>query len=280
MIEQQSKPIKVLLTIIGLLVALAFLAPTVWMIASALRPQSETFSHASEISFWTFIPQQWTLEHFVTVLTGDFARALFNSLFVALVTVIVGLLVAALAAFAISALEIKGANAIFAVIVISFLVPFDAIAIPLSTTFRELGLNNTYLGLILPGVGHGLAIFYLRQFFDGLPKELREAARIDGASWWTILMRIYLPLARPSLVGAGLILFMFQWQAYLWPLLIATESDMLVGSVAIARMFGEYTTDYGSIFAGSLLLALIPAILLFFFQNQFTQSVARSGLRE
>lgn len=280
MIAQQSKPIKVLLTIIGALAALAFLLPTVWMIASALRPQSETFAHASEISLWTFIPQQWTVEHFVTVLTGDFARALFNSLFVALVTVVVGLLVAALAAFAISALEIRGANAVFAVVVISFLVPFDAIAIPLSTTFRDLGLNNTYLGLILPGVGHGLAIFYLRQFFDGLPKELREAARIDGASWWTILTRIYLPLARPSLVGAGLILFMFQWQAYLWPLLIATESDMLVGSVAIARMFGEYTTDYGSIFAGSLLLALIPAILLFFFQNQFTQSVARSGLRE
>lgn len=280
MIEQRSTPLKVLLTVLGIVVALAFLLPTVWMIASALRPQSETFANASEISLWTFIPQEWTLEHFHTVLTGDFAQALFNSLLVALLTVVVGLFVAALAAFAISALEIKGANAIFAIVVISFLIPFDAIAIPLSTTFREIGLNNSYLGLVLPGLGHGLAIFYLRQFFDGLPKELREAARIDGASWWTILTKIYLPLARPSLVGAGLILFMFQWQAYLWPLLIATESDMLVGSVAIARMFGEYTTDYGAIFAGSLLLALIPAILLFFFQKQFTQSVARSGLRE
>ena len=280
MIEQRSKPIKILLTLIGIAVALAFLVPTVWMIASALRPQSETFAHASEISFWTFIPQEWTFEHFHTVLTGDFARALLNSLFVALVTVVIGLFVAALAAFAISALQIKGANAIFAIVVISFLVPFDAIAIPLSTTFREMGLNNTYLGLILPGIGHGLAIFYLRQFFDGLPKELREAARMDGASWWMILTRVYLPLAKPSLVGAGLILFMFQWQAYLWPLLIATESDMLVGSIAIARMFGEYTTDYGAIFAGSFLLALVPAILLFLFQNQFTQSVARSGLRD
>lgn len=280
MIEQRSTPIKVLLTVLGIIVALGFLLPTVWMIASALRPQSETFATASDLSLWTFIPQEWTLEHFASVLTGDFARALFNSLLVAFITVVVGLLVAALAAFAISALDIKGANAIFAIVVISFLVPFDAIAIPLSTTFREIGLNNTYLGLILPGLGHGLAIFYLRQFFDGLPKELREAARMDGASWWTILTKIYLPLAKPSLVGAGLILFMFQWQAYLWPLLIATESDMLVGSVAIARMFGEYTTDYGAIFAGSLLLALIPAILLFFFQKQFTQSVARSGLRE
>ncbi|MCG7291492.1 carbohydrate ABC transporter permease [Corynebacterium afermentans] len=280
MIAQQSKFIKFLLTIIAVLVTLAFLVPTLWMISSSLRPQSETFSNASDISIWTFLPQTWTVEHYSSALTGDFARALVNSLFVAAVSVVLGLGVATLAAFAISAMQVRGAGFVFAVIVISFLVPFEAIAVPLSSSFRDLGLHNTYVGLILPGLGHGLAIFYLRQFFDSLPRELSEAARMDGASWGKILTQVYLPLSRSSLVGAGIILFMFQWQAYLWPLLVATRSDMLVGPIAIARMFGEYSTDYGSIFAGSVLLALVPAALLFFFQRQFTQSLATSGMKE
>lgn len=280
MIAQQSRFIKVLLTVIAVLVTLAFLVPTVWMIASSLRPQSETFANASDISIWTFVPESWTFQHYVNALTGDFARALLNSLFIAVVSVVLGLGVAALAAFAISAMRVRGAGVVFAIIVISFLVPFEAIAVPLSASFREIGLHNTYVGLILPGLGHGLAIFYLRQFFDSLPKELTEAARMDGANWWTILTQVYLPLSKSSLVGAGIILFMFQWQAYLWPLLIASRSDMLVGSIAVARMFGEYSTDYGTIFAGSVLLALVPAALLFFFQRQFTQSLATSGMKE
>jgi len=280
MIAQQSKFIKVLLTVIAVLVTLAFLVPTVWMIVSSLRPQSETFANASDISIWTFVPETWTFQHYANALTGDFARALLNSLIIAVVSVVLGLGVAALAAFAISAMRVRGAGAVFAIIVISFLVPFEAIAVPLSASFREIGLHNTYVGLILPGLGHGLAIFYLRQFFDSLPKELTEAARMDGANWWTILTQVYLPLSKSSLVGAGIILFMFQWQAYLWPLLVASRSDMLVGSIAVARMFGEYSTDYGTIFAGSVLLALVPAALLFFFQRQFTQSLATSGMKE
>lgn len=280
MIDYRPWPVRVLLAVIAAVVALVFLLPTVWIVASALRPQSETFAHSRELSWWTFIPQEFTGQHFAGLLAGQFARALGNSLLVATLTVVIGLFVAALAAFALSTLEVRGRNVIFAVVVISFLVPFDAVAVPLATQFRELGLANSYTGLILPGLGHGLAIFLLRQFFDNLPVELREAAQVDGASWAQVFFRIYLPLARPALIGAGLILFMFQWQAYLWPLLIATERDMLMGPIAISRMFGEYQTDFGAIFAGSFLLALLPAALLLIFQRDFVSSVARSGMKE
>lgn len=275
-----SVPTRVLLFVATWVVAIGFLVPTAWIVASSLRPQTETFRHARQLSWRTFVPVDLTIEHFATVLGGPFARALGNSLVVAVVTVALGLLVASMAAFALSALDIRGRNLVFAVVVISFLVPFDAVAVPLASRFRALDLANTYTGLILPGLGHGLAIFLLRQFFANMPIELREAARVDGASWFQVLFRIYLPLSRPALIGAGLILFMFQWQAYLWPLLVATEGRMQVGPIAISRMFGEFSTDYGALFAGSFLLAVIPAAILLAFQRHFVSSIARSGLKD
>jgi len=277
---EPSPPLKMVLTILMVIVAAAFLAPTVWITANALRPQQEIFTHASSLSPNTFIPVEWTIQHFITVLTGPFALALANSLIIAVVTVVLGLLVSAAAAFALSTLRVPGKAVVFAFIVISFLVPFDALAVPLSATFRQIGLDNTYTGLILPGLGHGLAIFLFKQFFDNLPIELLEAAKVDGASQAQTLFRIYLPITKPAMIGAGIILFMFQWQAYLWPLLVGTESKMYVGAIAIARMFGEYSTDYGALFAGSFLLALVPALILLIFQKQFVSSVASTGLKD
>jgi putative chitobiose transport system permease protein len=169
---------------------------------------------------------------------------------------------------------------VFAIVIITFLVPFDAIAVPMSAVFRNWNFENTYTGLILPGLGNGLAIFLLRQFFLGIPTELRDAARVDGASWFSVYYRIYLPLARPSLIGAGLILFLFQWQSYLWPLLITTDRSMDVAPVALGRLFGQFGVNYGHLFAGSVILGLIPAVILLFFQRNFAESVSTAGLKE
>jgi multiple sugar transport system permease protein/putative chitobiose transport system permease protein len=163
--------------------------------------------------------------------------------------------------------------------VVSFLIPFDAIAIPLTTLFRDVELQNTYLGLILPGVGNGFAVFLLRGFFLGVPRELVDAARVDGLGWWGIFRRVYLPLSKPAMVGAGLILFVFQWQAYLWPLLIAPSPAMEVAPVSIAQLSGEQGADFGAIFAGAVLTALVPLLVLLFFQRYFTQSLANSGMK-
>src|SRR5699024_8013854 len=111
-------------------------------------------------------------------------------------------------------------------------------------------------GLVLPGIGNGIAVFALRQFFLGIPSELHEAARVDGLSWWGVLWRIYIPLSKPALVSAGLVLFIFQWQAFLWPLLIAPDPDMQVAPVAIAKFAGENYVHFGAMFAGALLTAL------------------------
>jgi len=269
---------SVVLTIMAAAVAVVFVLPLWWTVASALRPQSETFSTLSPVSIWTVLPRSLTIDNFKD-LSGDFALAMGNSLLVTAVTIVVGLAMCSAAAFALAVLDFPFRTAIFGFMVVSFLNPFDAIAIPLTGIFREAGLQNTYLALILPGVGNGFAVFLLRGFFLGVPRELAEAARVDGLGWWGIFWRIYLPLSRPALIGAGLILFVFQWQSYLWPLLIAPDPSKRVAPVAIAQFASEHGVDFGAIFAGSVVTALVPLLVLLFFQRYFTQSVAQTGVK-
>jgi putative chitobiose transport system permease protein len=264
---------------LGALIALLFFLPLWWMTASALRDQDETFRTLSPVSIWTLIPRGLTFSNFVDLFSGDFARAIGNSMIVTAGTLVLGLAICSTAAFALAVLRFPGRTVVFAVMVVSFLIPFDAIAIPLATIFRNAGLANSYVGLILPGVGNGFAVLLLRGFFAGIPHELAEAARVDGLGWWGVFLRIYLPLSRPALIGAGLILFVFQWQAYLWPLLIAPDPQMKVAPVAIAQFSGQYGVDFGSIFAGSVMTALVPLLVLLFFQRYFTESLTSSGIK-
>jgi multiple sugar transport system permease protein/putative chitobiose transport system permease protein len=208
---------------------------------------------------------------------SGFLRNLLNSIVVALATVVVGLVVCSMAAFALAAIDFPGRALVFGVVIVSFLIPFEAIAIPLSQAFRSWGLADSYPGLILPGVGNGLAIFTLRQFFLGVPRELREAAEMDGAGWWRIYWQIYLPLSRSALVGAGLILFLFQWQSFLWPVLVVDSDTMDLAPVTLAKNFGAFTSDYGRVFAEAVAISIIPAVLLLVFQRFFVASLKTSG---
>lgn len=263
-----------------MLVAIAFAWPLWWIAVSSIRPSEDALKYISPFELRTLIPDQLSAENYVNLFTGPFLRAITNSLIVAIVGVVFGLVISATAAYAFATARFRGRDVLFAVLVFSFMIPFEVLAIPLSSTVRDLGLQNTYIALILPGLANGLAIFMLRQFFLGVPTELSEAARIDGASWARIFWKIYVPLSIPALISAGLIIFLFQWHAYLWPLLVTTDRTMDVGSVAIARFFGQsYDADYGLIFAAAAVLSLIPALLLLYFQRHFVTSAASSGLK-
>lgn len=268
---------KVIATVVAWAAGLGFGLPLVWMLASSLRASDEIFSNLATLSWRMIIPQEWTVDNYVTLFAGEFARAAGNSVLVTAVTVFVGLVISALAAFALSVLRFRGAKVVFSVVVLSFLIPFDAIAIPLANLFRDWDLANTYTGLILPGLANGFAIFILRQHFMGIPGELAEAARVDGLSWFGIFWRIYLPLSKPALIGAGFTLFLFQWGAYLWPLLTGTAPDKVLGPIALANLSGQFSVDFGAIFAGSVLLTIVPAVLLLLFQRHFTESLAATG---
>lgn len=275
--DPRDRALRLIRLLATLAVVAFFVLPLLWLLASSLRPASETLGPAATLSPRAFLPHGFTLDNFREMVDSGFLRNLFNSILVAAITVAVGLIVCSMAAFALSAIEFKGRSVVFGIVVVSFLIPFEAIAIPLSQAFRSWGVENTYSGLILPGIGNGLAIFTLRQFFLGVPRELREAAEVDGAGWLRIYWQVYLPLARSALVGAGLILFLFQWQAYLWPVLVVDGGDMDLAPVTLAKNFGAFTSDYGRVFAEAVTISLIPAVLLLGFQRFFVASLKTSG---
>ncbi|MFE7707870.1 carbohydrate ABC transporter permease [Streptomyces sp. NPDC057486] len=256
-----------------------FALPLLWVLAGSLRPGDKVLAGLDRVSWHSLVPTDATLHNYVTLFQGDFGRAVLNSIGVAAATVLLGLVLSAMAAFALSVFRFRGRGLVFAVILLSFMIPFDAIAIPLSDIFRDWGLQNTYAGLILPGIGNGLAIFLLRQFFLAIPRELVEAARMDGLSWWGVFTKIYVPLSRPALIGAGLTLFTFQWQSYMWPLLVGTEPDKQLGPIALGTLQGQMVVDYGQVFAAAVVLTVIPLLVLLRLQRYFTQSIAGSGLK-
>jgi ABC-type glycerol-3-phosphate transport system permease component len=274
-----TRPRRAAVAAVGWAVGAAFALPLLWILSSSFKPSGEIFANLSELGVSTLLPQQPTITNYQSAAGGEFGRAVLNSLYVTAVTVVVGLVICAMSAFALSVLRFRGAGATFALVVLSFLVPFDAIAVPLATLFRDWGLTNSYTGLILPGLANGLAVFVLRQFFLAIPFEYAEAARVDGLSWLGIFWRIYLPLSRPALIGAGFTLFLFQWQAYLWPLLIGTDPAKILGPIALANLNGQFEVDFGAIFAGAMLLTLVPMVLLLMFQRYFTASLAATGTK-
>lgn len=275
-----TKLSRVAFTTLAIAISLLFLLPVLWLIASTFRSSTETFASSSPLSWGALWPRDFTLINLQSAIDTGFLTSLSNSLIVAGATVVLGLGVSATAAFALAVIPFRARKATFSIVVLSFLIPFEAIAIPLSRNFSDWGLTNTLVALILPGLGNGLAVFTLRQFFLGVPHSLAEAAHLDGAGWWRIFWTIYLPLCRPALIGAGLILFLFQWQAYLWPILVISQTELDIAPVTIAKAFGAFTTDYGRVFAETAILGLIPAVVLLALQRYFVTSVAGSGSKE
>jgi putative chitobiose transport system permease protein len=276
---EPRRPVRILLGLLMALLALAWLAPLVWTVTSGLRPSAEIFAYTGNLGWRTFLPTAPTADNVHVVLAGPLGRAVANSVLVAVGTVVCGVVVSAMAAYGLTAFEFRGRGLVLGVIVLTFMVPFEALAIPLAAATRSAGLENTWVALILPGVGNGLAIFLLRQFFLEIPRELAEAAEVDGAGPWRVFRHVYLPLSMPALVGAGIVIFVFQWQAYLWPLLVTTDPSMDVGPVALARLFGQYGVDWGALFAAASLLCLVPAVILLVFQRSFVESITGSAVK-
>lgn len=266
-------------TILQVVVGIIMIIPVWWGAVTSLRPSSEAFRFLDPLQLQTFFPLRASFDNYFALVESDLGRATLNSIIVSGTTVTIGVVTCAMAAYALSAIEFPGRNAVFVVVLISFLIPFDAIAMPLADVVRDWGLVNTYVGLILPGIGNGMAILLIRTFFLAIPHELVEAARLDGLGWFAIFWRIYVPLAVPSLIGAGLTLFLFQWQAYLWPLLVGTDKEHMLAPIALANFMTQTSIDYGVLFAGSICLTVIPLIILFSLQRYFIQSTVSSGIK-
>ncbi|HVX08367.1 carbohydrate ABC transporter permease [Humibacter sp.] len=274
----RASTVTVVLTAISVVLGAVFILPAVWVFIGSFRPSADIVNTMSPLSWALLVPSNVTFENYISLFVDNgFGLALLNSAVVCLASVLLGLVVSVMAAYPLSVYQFRGRNVIFAVIVISFMVPFEAIAIPLAQQFTDWGLGNTLIGLILPGIGNGLAIFNLRQYFLAIPTSYREAAMLDGASEPRILFTVYTRMSGPALTNSALLIFLGQWTAYLWPLLIVSDNNLQVAPVALASTFGEHGADFGRNFAGAVLLSLVPAISMFILQRFFGRLSLASG---
>lgn len=264
------------------LLALAALStfPLVWALTSSFRPDFEIFRYTTNLSWKTFLPFEPTLQNFREILFEDrFARFFANSLYVAGSTILLGLFVNSLAAYGFARFTFPGQKLLFGLVLVTFMVPFEVIVLPLYLVVRSMGWLDTYRALVIPAVPDAFSIFLIRQFMAKLPKDMFDAARVDGASWWSLYWRIALPNVKPALITASLLLFMRQWDAFFWPLVATSSLELTVIQVALTKYMTEFITYWGRLLAGSM-LATMPIVLLFLLlQRYYVQSVASTGLK-
>ena len=279
--KERSSPVGLVLWHLAcMLGCIITVTPFLWAVVSSFKPLSKIFADVVPFSWKAFVPSPFTVEAYVELFTNTgFLKAMANTFYVSFMVVVFGILLNALAGFAFAKLDFPGKNTLFVMVMFSFMIPFEAIAIPLYGVVRDLGWLNTYRALIIPGIANGLTVFMFRQFFAGIPSELMEAAVVDGASMLRIFATIFLPLSKPALVGAGLLLFVSQWEAFLWPLIAANTEQVRVIQVAIAYINTQFSTFWNQIFAGSVIAGLVPLLLIFPLQKYYVKGLSGTGIK-
>ena len=206
-------------------------------------------------------------------------RYLLNSLGVAAVSTTLQLLTSAMAAYAFARLTFRGRDKLFLLYLATLMIPIQVIILPLFVEMRYLGLVDSYPGLLLPTIATAFGTFLLRQAFLGLPRELEEAAFIDGAGHWTVFRRIVLPLSLPALAALGILAFMASWNSFLWPLVIVNSPDLLTLPVGLSNLQGRYTTSWNLVMAGAT-VAVVPILFVYLVAQKYVvRGVTLSGLK-
>ncbi len=255
--------------------AVWMLVPFLWMIAASFEPEDEIFSYPP-----TFIPGQIILQHWVSAWTlVPFPRFFLNSGVMAFSITLGHFVTATLAAYAFARLEFPGRDRLFMCFLATLMVPGQVLLIPQFMIIRTLNWLNTYQALIVPGLASAYAIFLLRQFFLGIPRELEDAARIDGCSPFRILWQIIVPLSTPAIITMSIFAFLGSWNAFLWPLIVATSQDMFTVQLGLTMFRGAYSTQWSYVMAAACFITL-PVLLVFFVgQKYFTRGIALTGLK-
>jgi multiple sugar transport system permease protein len=260
---------------VAIAAALIIVFPLVWMFTTSIKPEGEIISARPGLFSATVTGTNYALAWSAI----DFPRLLLNTVIFAGGVTILSLTFDSLTAYALARLDFPGKNIIFVLILVTLMLPFQVNLVPLFLLLSKLHWLNTYQGLILPRATNAFGIFFLRQFFLSIPKELEDAARVDGASDFKIYRSVILRMSVPALLTLGLFHFMYNWNDLLWPLIVSTNTSMYTLPSGLALFLGQHVIEYGLIMAGSV-LAIIPMVVAFLLiQRRFVDSIATSGLR-
>lgn len=264
---------KMFLLIPAIILAVISVYPMLWTLCGAVSTESQ-------LGRISVIPSGFTLRNFITVFTQyDFPRYIMNTLIFSLSSALLSLPVNGLAAYSLSRLRFRGRNVLFVLILITMMIPFSVTMIPLFVVVRDMGLTNSMGALILPSIAGGFGIFMMRQFFMNIPRELEDAAKIDGLSYFGIFIHIIVPLSKPIFLSLGLFSFLACWNSYLWPLIANNEEEYWVLSTGIASFAADRNTDWNMILTGATVSMIPTGILFAFFQKKLVDGVKLSGMK-
>ena len=274
----KGKTAAIYLALAALTVCTLF--PLLWGVSASFRSDAELYKYALPFTLRTIIPVEFTLDSYVRLFRDfDFLRPIVNTVIMIVIVIPLGCVVNSIAAFAFATFDFKFKNILYAIVLASFMIPFESIALPLYNVVDGFGWVDTRAGLIIPSIASGLVLFLFTQFFRDLPPALVEAARVDGAGWPVIFTRIIMPSSIPVFVTASLMMFMDQWNAYLWPLLVARSKSIQTIQIALSSFQMERQTLWSCLYAGSMISALIPLFLFLPFQRYFVQGITSSGIK-
>lgn len=276
MIRKYPLSLKIAVTFFLFFIAILINLPFFWMLVTSFKTEDQAFSIPP-----SFLPTIFDLRNFFKAATFiPIGKYILNTLYVSFAVVALQFFTNSLAAYGIARIKFKGAGVVFAILLGTMMVPPEVTMVPLYVIVKKFNMMNKYSGLILPFASSAFGIFMLRQFFMGIPKELEDAAIIDGAGRMKIFFSIILPLSKPALFTMSIYSFLAVWNEYLWPLVIINDSTRQMIQVGISQFVSGWETQWTMRMAAST-IAVLPVIILFFFvQKQYVEGISVSGMKE
>lgn len=288
---KHAKKVRSIFWYIGaILISLITVYPFLWMIATSFKPEAEIYSNSLSL-----FSEKFSLDNYKKAFEViPFGRYFLNSFYLAAMGVLTNVFLGALAGYSFAKLKFKGRKAMFSLLLSSMMIPGVITMIPQFLVLKNFplvggndifgqggqGLINHYAAIILPGAVGAYAVFFMKQFFETLPDDLAEAARVDGCSEFRIFWNIYLPLILPAAVTLGIMTFQSGWNSFMWPMIVLNSKEMMTVQVGLAAFQYQYNTQYGPLMAGTV-ISVIPTLLLFIFaQKYYIQGIAFSGGKE
>ena len=265
---------SVVLHTVVVLGALAMLFPFVWAVITSISPGSGLSATPR------LIPEDPSLTAYQQLFTDvPFGRVVLNSLGIAVVVTVAQIVTSAMAAYAFSRLPFRGSGVLFGLYLVTMMIPFQVLIVPLFVEMKALGQVDSYLGAVLPSLASGFGVFLLRQAVNQVPRELDEAATLDGAGHLRIFTQVVVPNIRPAIATLTVFAFMASWNSFLWPLIILRSTELQTLPVALQTLQGQYTTQWDVVMAGSV-VSILPMLALYVFAQKYVvQGVASSGLK-
>jgi multiple sugar transport system permease protein len=261
------------LTLVTVVFAVLWAFPIYWALVTTLKPESQVIGRSLD-----FLPRTWTIDAYWHVLVNtQIGRWYLNSLVTSVAVTVLTLITSAATAYALSQLRFPGRTLIYYMILASFMVPIAALIVNHFILMAQFGLINNWLGVIFPQLIHPVVIIVYKNFFDSVPKEFREAAKMDSASEWRIFTRIYLPMNWGVTTALAIVTFIGAWNNFLWPFLAVSRPEMMNVAVGITAVNDAFGVQYARELAGAILAALLVAVLYLIFQRRVTQAIMLSA---